>query len=106
MPIINSSSIITTKCKAEEELRDECPKKKKAKLSFISTQDSPVGIIWDAKNYSCAYDAMFSILCDVWIQNPKKWTKWFCWLSKPLERLAYNYRDVLDGKKNTGSSQK
>ncbi|KAF8222351.1 hypothetical protein L208DRAFT_1524316, partial [Tricholoma matsutake] len=61
--------------------------------------DSPAGLIWDSENYSCAYDALFSILCDIWIQDPKKWTKWFYWLSKPLEMLAYNYREVLRGRK-------
>ena len=38
-------------------------------------QNSPVGMMWDGENYSCAYDALFTILCDVWIQDPKKWTK-------------------------------
>ncbi|KAF8222889.1 hypothetical protein L208DRAFT_1075675, partial [Tricholoma matsutake] len=61
--------------------------------------ESPAGLIWDSENYSCAYDASFSILCDIWIQDPKKWTKWFYWLSKPLEMLAYNYREVLRGRK-------
>ncbi|KAF8229200.1 hypothetical protein L208DRAFT_1287682, partial [Tricholoma matsutake] len=96
-PVQNTTG---TKRKADEELINEHSKKKKAKLTFIPAQDTPVGITWDSENYSCAYDAIFSILCDVWIQNPKKWTKWFCWLSTPLERLAYNYREILQGKKS------
>jgi hypothetical protein len=96
-PVQNTNS---TKWKADEELINEHSKKKKAKLTFIPSQDTPVGITWDSEDYSCAYDAVFSILCDVWIQNPAKWTKWFCWLSEPLERLAYNYREILQGKKS------
>jgi hypothetical protein len=96
-PVQNTNS---TKRKADEELINEHSKKKKAKLTFIPSQDTPVGITWDSEDYSCAYDAVFSILCDVWIQNPAKWTKWFCWLSEPLKRLAYNYREILQGKKS------
>jgi hypothetical protein len=96
-PVQNTNS---TKQKADKELINEHSKKKKAKLTFIPSQDTPVDITWDSEDYSCAYDAVFSILCDVWIQNPAKWTKWFCWLSDPLERLAYNYREILRGKKS------
>jgi hypothetical protein len=100
MPVLTSQGI---KRKADvdgQPLSDMLPKSKKKKLSFIITQDSPAGIIWDAENYSCAYDSIFTILCDIWIQDPKKWTKWFCWLSKPLAILAYNYRQVLRGQKH------
>ena len=100
VPVV-TNQISNTKRKADNEpLADALPKHKKLKISFISSQDSPAGITWDAENYSCAYDAIFSILCDIWIQDPKKWTKWFCWLSKPLERLAYNYREILRGQKH------
>ena len=97
-PVQITTQITGTKWKADESLTDEHSKTKKSKLIFIPSQDTPVGITWDSENYSCAYDAIFSILCDVWIHDPKKWTKWFCWLSDPLERLAYNYREVLQGK--------
>jgi len=100
IPVVNMGQTIGIKRKANDsELLAKHSTKKKAKLSFTPSQESPVGIAWDEKNYSCAYDAIFTILCDVWIQNPKKWTKWFSWLSKPLERLAYNFREVLQGKK-------
>ncbi|KAJ6595721.1 hypothetical protein DFH09DRAFT_876908, partial [Mycena vulgaris] len=29
----------------------------------------PVGFAWDSQNYSCAYDATFSILCNIWLDN-------------------------------------
>jgi hypothetical protein len=96
IPVVNTCQTIGRKRKADDsELLTEYSTKKKAKLSFIPSQESPVGITWDEKNYSCAYDAIFTILCDIWIQNPKKWTKWFGWLSKSLEILAYNFREVL-----------
>lgn len=54
-----------TKCKASSEDTPDLPQKKKTKLSFVPMQDSPVDIAWDGENYSCAYDALFTILCDI-----------------------------------------
>ncbi|TDL13420.1 hypothetical protein BD410DRAFT_735422, partial [Rickenella mellea] len=30
----------------------------------------PIGFTWDSKNYSCSYDALFTILYNIWIQTP------------------------------------
>ena len=100
IPLTNTISIgIKCKCEDELPLTDAPPVKKKAKLKFVPSSETPVGLTWDEDNYSCAYDSIFTILCNIWIQDTKKWTKLFCWLSKPLEKLAYNYREVLRGKK-------
>jgi hypothetical protein len=37
----------------------------------------PQGLIWDGANYSCAYDAFFSILRHLWRQDPPHWTQQF-----------------------------
>ncbi|KAJ7091584.1 hypothetical protein C8R44DRAFT_583657, partial [Mycena epipterygia] len=34
---------------------------------------SPVGLIWDSTNYSCAYDALFTPLACLWDENPEMW---------------------------------
>ncbi|KAF8144565.1 hypothetical protein K438DRAFT_1631698 [Mycena galopus ATCC 62051] len=34
----------------------------------------PVGIIWDSVNHSCAYDAMFTALYDIWQAHGPKWS--------------------------------
>jgi len=34
--------------------------------------DSPLGLVWDGDNYSCAYDALFTILLSIWSQDPLK----------------------------------
>ncbi|KAJ7828417.1 hypothetical protein B0H13DRAFT_1656304, partial [Mycena leptocephala] len=36
---------------------------------------SPVGLIWDSTNYSCAYDALFTSLACVWAENPELWSQ-------------------------------
>jgi hypothetical protein len=42
---------------------------KRAKLIMIP----PRGLLWDRHNYSCAYDALFTILYDVWRDHGPKW---------------------------------
>jgi len=45
---------------------------------LIITSDnssSPAGLIWDGNNYSCAYDALFTILYEIWSTDTKTWTR-------------------------------
>ena len=51
--------------------------KKKQKLTRFNEDDTPPGTQWDGNNYSCAYDALFTILFNVWAANPKKWKQIF-----------------------------
>jgi hypothetical protein len=43
---------------------------KKIRLSLTSSQDlnsqSPVGLIWDEEDFSCAYNSLFTVLYHVW----------------------------------------
>jgi hypothetical protein len=34
--------------------------------------NEPKGLIWDGENYRCAYDALFSVLWDIWLAEPTK----------------------------------
>ncbi|TFK53368.1 hypothetical protein OE88DRAFT_1600181, partial [Heliocybe sulcata] len=38
-----------------------------------SNEQHPVGFIW-ASTYSCAYDAMLTIIFNLWSENKEKWT--------------------------------
>src|SRR5271168_5619068 len=41
---------------------------KRPKINLdVQNQDSPIGLIWDSEDYSCAYDALFTILGDIWV---------------------------------------
>ena len=44
----------------------------------IAPEDSssPSGLIWD-RNYSCAYDALLTILYEVWSADTKAWQRRF-----------------------------
>ena len=99
IPLDNSSGPRGAKRKINSKITETVSKSKKPRTSFNENQDSPVGLIWDSKNWSCAYDAIFTILCDIWIQNPKKWSKLFNEISMPLQMLAFNYKEVIKGKK-------
>ena len=45
--------------------------------SEFETFDEPQSLIWDGENYSCAYDALFSILRHLWSKDDIKWTSQF-----------------------------
>ncbi|KAJ7109034.1 hypothetical protein C8R43DRAFT_1161765, partial [Mycena crocata] len=41
---------------------------------------SPIGLVWDSSDYSCGYDAFFTIMANIWIENPMLWTGYFAHL--------------------------
>ena len=49
--------------------------KKKEKLTRFNEDDTPPGTQWDGNNYGCAYDALFTILFNIWTANSKKMEK-------------------------------
>jgi hypothetical protein len=48
-------------------------KRKKAAQMIMASNNSfsPAGLIWDGNNYTCAYDALFTILYKIWSTNTK-----------------------------------
>ncbi|KAJ6458941.1 hypothetical protein C8R47DRAFT_143660 [Mycena vitilis] len=37
----------------------------------------PLGLIWDSVNYSCGYDAMFTVLGNLWAEDTARWSTCF-----------------------------
>ena len=70
----HNSNINTSKRKNENTSHQPC---KKIKFMTSDEDDAPSGTQWDGDNYSCAYDALFAILFNIWKSNPKKWKKIF-----------------------------
>src|SRR6202050_4536244 len=68
------SSEDAIKRKNENENESDRPNKKQ-KLTRFDEDDTPPGTQWDGDNYSCAYDALFTILFNIWATKPKKWKK-------------------------------
>ena len=48
---------------------------KKQKMTKFDEDDTPPGTQWHGNNYSCVYDALFTILYNIWATKPRKWKK-------------------------------
>ncbi|KAJ6529767.1 hypothetical protein B0H19DRAFT_908648, partial [Mycena capillaripes] len=56
----------------------------------------PVGLIWDSFDYSCVYDATFTILANLWLEDANKWTTYFAYISGFMGELATSLRSVAN----------
>ncbi|KAJ7476477.1 hypothetical protein FB451DRAFT_1033426, partial [Mycena latifolia] len=54
----------------------------------------PVGLIWDNRNHSCAYDATFTTLANIWAENPELWRARFSTMSDLMSRFSSNLTSV------------
>jgi hypothetical protein len=91
---LHISSIDTIKRKNENE--SDRPNKKQ-KLTNFDEDDTPPGTQWDGNNYSCAYDALFAILFNIWATKPKKWKKIFQESNQYLSMLHDGFQKYLRG---------
>ncbi|KAJ7767253.1 hypothetical protein B0H16DRAFT_1308697 [Mycena metata] len=57
----------------------------------------PVGLIWDSENWSCAYDASFTILANLWAEDSQRWTGYFGHMGGVLGELGVLFQSVSDG---------
>jgi hypothetical protein len=63
--------------------------------------DKPLGLIWDSKDYSCAYDAVLTILYDIWKQNPFMWNVNGRFLqAEHLNFLSKGFKNVHNGQQS------
>ena len=69
------------------------PKAKKFKPAFspVHTNCSPMGLVWDKVNFSCAYDALFTILHSIWYENPVYWGNVFQDANQYLSSLSIGF---------------
>jgi hypothetical protein len=66
------------KLEKPENLSASAKKTKAAQMIITSdNSSSPAGLIWDGDNYSCAYDALLTILYEIWSTDTKAWTRRF-----------------------------
>ena len=70
---------------------------KNKKLTNFDEDDTPPGTRWDGNNYSCAYDALFSILFNIWTTKPKKWKTIFQESNQYLDTLHDGFQKYLRG---------
>ena len=60
----------------------------------LQNQDQPIGLIWDSHNHSCAYDAVFTILGDIWVYNQNMWTRELGLMSSFANKLGLGFQQV------------
>jgi len=90
----HNSNKETTKRKNENESNRP---HKKQRLTTFDEDNTPPGTQWDGENYSCAYDALFTILFNIWVSKPKKWKKIFKDSNQYLSTLHDGFQKYLSG---------
>ena len=88
----NSNQNVT---KRKNENESDRPKKRQ-KVTTCE-DNTPPGTQWDENDYSCAYDALFTILFNIWAANPKKWKKIFQDSNEYLSMLHNGFQQYLRG---------
>jgi hypothetical protein len=86
--ISGNASMSTCKRKAESETY--LPSKKTRLIGSSPSDSAPVGLMWDGINYSCAYDALLTVIHSIWQQDPIKW-------SDRLSEVSPNMKLLTDG---------
>ena len=97
---LGSIPIKGVKQKATDEEHPNIGNAKKLKPNSAEGQSKflgLVGTIWDSVNWSCTYDALFTILYYIWTTNPHKWNREFGALNPGAALLAESYCKVFDG---------
>jgi hypothetical protein len=72
---------------------------KKSRTVYHSDASSPAGLIWDGDNYSCAYDALYVILYEIWSTDHKLWSQRFKKINKRfMKPLASGFKKYMENK--------
>jgi len=80
--------------KNEKPLVTIIPNKRPKNNLDVQNQDTPIGLIWDSHDYSCAYDAVFTVLGDIWVYDPTMWTREFGLMSSFANKLGLGFQQV------------
>src|SRR5258708_1114082 len=98
----------STKHKLDNSTLGPAPKKIKTSQSISSNQlnTSPLGLKWDADDYSCPYDSLFVILYNIWSDNQHKWSNIFASINETyLGLLADEFEQIAQGNQTFESAR-
>jgi hypothetical protein len=98
----STKSIITAKKSKKHKIdaTEISNKKKQKKATSYNREDYdvPMGLRWDGDNYSCAYDSLYTVLFNIWAENPERWTTKFYDIGNAyLSKLADGFDQVMKG---------
>jgi hypothetical protein len=84
---------VTLKRKLDEDIEQQSkvPKAKKQRMLTDPAIQSPLGFKWDSDHYSCAYDALLTVLLSIWMQDPPKWKRMFKDMNRIMNVLASGF---------------
>jgi hypothetical protein len=86
------------KLEEADDLSASAKKTKAAQMIIASDGVSPSGLIWDGDDYSCAYDALFTILYEIWSTDTKIWTRRFKDINQHhLKTLSSCFKKYMNG---------
>ncbi|KAH7905818.1 hypothetical protein BJ138DRAFT_975675, partial [Hygrophoropsis aurantiaca] len=86
------------KRKADNEL-NEGTNTKRARADDLPTYvNKYLGLKWDSVNYSCAYDSLFTILFQIWLENPHRWNNHMKHFTHFLTQLVKGFQQVHQNK--------
>src|SRR6202047_4550466 len=89
------------KLEESENLSASTKKTKAAQMIISSNESSPSGLVWDGDNYSCAYDALFTILYEIWSTDTKTWKRRFKEINQHhLKSLSACFKIYMNGQAN------
>lgn len=74
------------------------PKSKKIRIdegNVLTTTSDPLGLLWDADNYSCAYDALFTVLLSIYFYKPSVWKERFRNLNRTMGVPAKGFQRAV-----------
>jgi len=75
-------------------------------MIISSNESSPSGLVWDGDNYSCAYDALFTILYEIWSTDTKTWKIRFKEINQHhLKSLSACFKKYMNGQANCEYSE-
>jgi hypothetical protein len=97
VPAKGSIPVALQKHKLDETMSTSSKKQKTLQVTSDEANcDAPLGLKWDQNNWSCAYDSLFVILYDIWMHNPKIWTRRFKAIGNTyLDALSHGFHQVL-----------
>jgi hypothetical protein len=63
---------------------------------FESQLSSPLGLIWDKENWSCAYDSILVIIYRLWQDKPEQWSNIFEKTNAHLKFLSHGFHGIFN----------
>lgn len=84
------------KVKVATDKKKNVPHDAKKNRFFDTSTDGPDarGTIWDSRNYSCAYDAVYTIMFNIWNQDKGRYSELFSQGTQVMQMLVHGFQQV------------